>query len=555
MARRILCAVAGALALAVLAAPAAEAATTAERLVRIARAELAKNVREIPDGSNRAPAISRYLTATKPSYRGAPWCAYFVSWVARRAGVPIGYGGRGEGYVPTVVKWARQTKRWRSRPRPGYLVTWPNHIGIVESVRGGTMTTIEGNAGNAVRRRWRKTSDAQGFVALAAGGRFSPKPPKRTAPSGPSRGVPLKARITLYPSGRLRVGDRLELSANDSSGDIRKVRWDFNADGRFTEAKGDTASLRVRKAGRFPVSVRIYDRRGRHATATTRVTVLAADRPAPAPSGPPAGAPGRAPVVALACDRPSAPTGQSVTCRADTAGSPVKISHLEWDTDGDGVFARGGSSRKLSFPRPGARMIAVRAIGRDGTSAGAAAGVDITNRPPRADVRGPATARVGAQVVLDASRSSDPDGAVAQIRWDVGGDGTVDGEGPRLVFHPSAPGPVRVVAEIRDDAGGVTIHETTITVLPELRPVITVLSATPTAGQETQLTARDSVGPARLTRCRWDFNGDGVVDRSTSNCTETVRIVFATPGTKQVTLWVTDAADEQAAVTAQLVVD
>src|SRR4051812_13583157 len=60
-------------------------AVTSAKIVALARKELKLGVREIPDGSNRAPAIRRYETATRGSYFGAPWCAYFVSYIARRA--------------------------------------------------------------------------------------------------------------------------------------------------------------------------------------------------------------------------------------------------------------------------------------------------------------------------------------------------------------------------------------------------------------------------------------------------------------------------------------
>src|SRR5438309_1191667 len=92
------------------------------RIVALARKELSRGVHEIPDGSNRAPAIRRYETATRGAMLGAPWCAYFVSYVARRAGVPIGAGGSGIGYVPYIRAWAKQTKRWRRTPRAGDLI-------------------------------------------------------------------------------------------------------------------------------------------------------------------------------------------------------------------------------------------------------------------------------------------------------------------------------------------------------------------------------------------------------------------------------------------------
>src|SRR3954470_7073079 len=149
----------------------------ATRIVALARKELAKGVREIPDGSNRAPAIRRYETATRGAMFGAPWCAYFVSYVARRAGAPIGAGGSGIGYVPYIRSWAKQTKRWKATPRAGDLITFPQHVGIVESVYANhTLTTIEGNSGNAVRRRWRRWGEAMGYVRVATGGGSAPAP-------------------------------------------------------------------------------------------------------------------------------------------------------------------------------------------------------------------------------------------------------------------------------------------------------------------------------------------------------------------------------------------
>src|SRR3954452_17303341 len=64
-------------------------AAVAHRLVKDAQAELARNVREVPDGSNNSRDISRYRTATAGAMRGAPWCAYFASYIAKKAGVPL----------------------------------------------------------------------------------------------------------------------------------------------------------------------------------------------------------------------------------------------------------------------------------------------------------------------------------------------------------------------------------------------------------------------------------------------------------------------------------
>jgi hypothetical protein len=144
-----------------------------QRIVFLATREWKKGVHEIPDGSNQSPDISRYLTATQGSISGAAWCAYFVSYIARRAGVPIGSQGQGMGYVGSINDWAQATHRYFSpsdpvyKPEGGDVIMWsPNHIGIVISRHGNDLTTIEGNASNAVSRLHRTVSGATGFLRL-----------------------------------------------------------------------------------------------------------------------------------------------------------------------------------------------------------------------------------------------------------------------------------------------------------------------------------------------------------------------------------------------------
>lgn len=145
----------------------------AARIVATARSELARNVREEPEGSNLSPAILRYETATAGALPGAPWCAYFVSYVAWKAGVPVGPEGQGEGYVPALRAWAEATGRWvpvnasGQGPLPGDLFLLPEHTGIVVEVHGETLTTIEGNYANRVAEVHRPINEVEGFVQLA----------------------------------------------------------------------------------------------------------------------------------------------------------------------------------------------------------------------------------------------------------------------------------------------------------------------------------------------------------------------------------------------------
>jgi CHAP domain-containing protein len=126
-----------------------------QAIVKIAEGEV--GVAEQPPGSNDSPRIAQYRQATAGSGVG-PWCAYFASWAARQAGVPIGDHGQGFGAVASVWSWAQQAHKALpagSRPAAGDLILWGSrHIGIVESVDpNGTIHTIEGNSSDRVSKR------------------------------------------------------------------------------------------------------------------------------------------------------------------------------------------------------------------------------------------------------------------------------------------------------------------------------------------------------------------------------------------------------------------
>jgi hypothetical protein len=131
--------------------------TGGARALAAAQAEV--GVAEQPPGSNDGPRIAEYRSATAGSGVG-PWCAYFTSWAAAQAGVPLGEAGQGFGSVGALYGWAQRTGRATPagtgvQPTPGDLIVWGgHHIGIVESVDGdGSIHTIEGNSSNAVSRR------------------------------------------------------------------------------------------------------------------------------------------------------------------------------------------------------------------------------------------------------------------------------------------------------------------------------------------------------------------------------------------------------------------
>jgi hypothetical protein len=103
-----------------------------------------------------------------PRARPEAWCAIFVSWVTRTAGAPIGPRGAGIVGVAALESWARRTGRWTQRPRAGDVVVYSGHAGIVTSVRGSRMETVEGNWSNRVSGLERRRAEALGFVRVSA---------------------------------------------------------------------------------------------------------------------------------------------------------------------------------------------------------------------------------------------------------------------------------------------------------------------------------------------------------------------------------------------------
>lgn len=101
-----------------------------------------------------------------------PWCAMFVSWCAAQAGISEKIIPK-LAYVPYMVEWFKTQKRYRGKklywPCPGDIIFFgdSSHVGLVESVSGNTIVTIEGNTsrignssnGDGVYRRYRNIAD------------------------------------------------------------------------------------------------------------------------------------------------------------------------------------------------------------------------------------------------------------------------------------------------------------------------------------------------------------------------------------------------------------
>ena len=139
----------------------------------LAAAKYFVGIKESPDGSNRfTSAKGKEMVRLAGFGSGFAWCAAFVSACAQKAGVAgkVIEKQTGAGWLQqsTVLhcggKWIDGPLMGKSAtPMPGDIISFGDskyhghghatHVGIVEYVDGGKVHTIEGNTGNACKRK------------------------------------------------------------------------------------------------------------------------------------------------------------------------------------------------------------------------------------------------------------------------------------------------------------------------------------------------------------------------------------------------------------------
>jgi hypothetical protein len=180
-----------------------------QKVVAIATTDLKNGVAANPKGSNSGNARIAQMLNNGGIGSPAAWCASAVTtwWKEAGAGLPKGKNKTGSGhagcttknwncriglpyglaYVPDWRDWAADTGRWVSMengqnqnyvPTPGSAIVFGwgtstehggyDHIGIVESTdKKGNIYSIEGNAGDAVKRRACNKKSIRGIIILS----------------------------------------------------------------------------------------------------------------------------------------------------------------------------------------------------------------------------------------------------------------------------------------------------------------------------------------------------------------------------------------------------
>ena len=100
--------------------------------------------------------------------RREAWCADFVSYVCKQAGIK----GPNTASVEGIRRWGKARGKYSKPAKVGSAVIFKNgisHTGVVESISNGKITCIEGNTSDRVARRTYSINDSRisGFVELA----------------------------------------------------------------------------------------------------------------------------------------------------------------------------------------------------------------------------------------------------------------------------------------------------------------------------------------------------------------------------------------------------
>jgi PKD repeat protein len=140
----------------------------------------------------------------------------------------------------------------------------------------------------------------------------------------------------------------------------------------------------------------------------------------------------------------------------------------------------------------------------------------VVNGPPQPVLTIMSTpAAISAPILLDASRSTDPNGDPLSYSWDLDGDGTFgDAAGALQIVSYSAAGIYRVAVQVSDGRGATSTAEATIRVLVDQAPAIAFTNdpLQPLVGATVGFTATATDPDGTITRIEWDLDDDGQFD-------------------------------------------
>lgn len=148
------------------------------KAIKIARQDWLSNVKEGSRDNTDKPGQSRILQMQRNTGAvGAAWCASAVTTWWKEAGL-LPSNWKGSASVVAWTTWAKQNKRWSSKPMPGAAIIYDfeggraaggDHIGLCVAVEGGKVASIDGNYGDKVSAYQPNLAHVLGYVLPVTG--------------------------------------------------------------------------------------------------------------------------------------------------------------------------------------------------------------------------------------------------------------------------------------------------------------------------------------------------------------------------------------------------
>jgi PKD repeat protein len=239
---------------------------------------------------------------------------------------------------------------------------------------------------------------------------------------------------------------------------------------------------------------------------------------------------------------PSSPlTAQTVTFTSTSVAGEGSITSETWDLDNDGAFDdASGRTASRSFATAGSYTVRLRVRNSRNRSDTTSRTVTVSNRAPTASFTfAPAAPLSGQSIEFDASGSSDPDGTIASVGWDLNNNGVYgDASGTKISHSFATPGTYTVGLRVTDNSGASATTSRTITV--GNRPPTASVGSSPAAPLTRDMvnlsvTASDPDGT--IASRSWDLDADGDFDDGSGS---TASRSFARAGTYTVAVRVVD---------------
>lgn len=311
---------------------------------------------------------------------------------------------------------------------------------------------------------------------------------------------------------------------SDPDGPVTARSWDF---GDGTDSAAASPAHRFPGRGVYAVRLTVWDAAGASVTRERHVTIENLP-PTPAFSWEP---------------------------RYPRALEPVRFQDLS--QRGDGPFARHewdfgdgstgtGATPVTSWARPGNYTVLLRVTDDVGDGASVVDTIVVGNAPPQVDMTFRPPHPRSFDPVLFESRSVDPDGSIARVRWDFGDGGTSDLASPSHLFV--APGAYTVRLTVVDDLGLRAEREFTVEVenLPP-RAEIVAPAEFAYAGVPTKLDGSASDPDGYVASARWEIVGDGGAHAASVDGLDAEH-VFPFPGVYRLRLVAVDDAGGETVV-------